>query len=339
MAKQELVRSTTSFTFPLSNHPILNRALVLTVMLSFTLTCTGQQTAAAPQNPDAQNPQQALVQHSPATLVVPAGTTIPLVLTHPMESRSTHRGDQINAEITAPIMVDHQVAIPPGAFLQGKVEQLKRDGTRAEIKLQSASLAFPNGYVAETAGPLMIESEEWTAIREPGRGATIGAIAAPSIGLLAGSLIGHAAGHSPTVNGVPTTDSNVKDTAIGAFVGLAAGGAIALALLLHSRQFLVDSGSPMQMVLQQPLTLDTNQMAAVTHPMQGQPVVLVQPTVPRAPVMMPGAANTGTCYTPGTPGTPSTVIPGTPPIGDSPGTPPSVIPGTPPTPGTPYPCP
>jgi len=47
----------------------------------------------------------------------------------------------------------------------------------------------------------------------------------------------------------------------------------------------------------------------------------------------------GICYTPGMPGTPPTVIPGTPPIGDSPGTPATVIPGTPAIPGTPYPCP
>jgi hypothetical protein len=342
MPKQGLIRSAASFhnKLPLSVQNSTSRVLMAAMMI-LSLTCVGQQTPASPPSPDSQPPQQALVQHEPAAIVVPAGTKIPLVLTQTIESKTMRPGDQINTQITAPITVGSQVAIPAGAFLQGKIEKMKRIGTRAEIELQSASLAFPNGYVAAAPGPLLIEGEEWTALRESGKGAAIGAIVAPMAGGAIGVLIGHSLGspHTALANGLPGNASTVRDTAIGGFVGLAAGSAVSLALLLRGHQFLVDVGSPMEIVLPRPLTLDTNQLARSANQMPAPPVVLVKPLTSRVPMMTPSTTSTGSCYTPGTPGTPPTIIPGTPPMGNSPGTPPTVIPGTPPTPGTSYPCP
>lgn len=343
MANQGLIRSTVSFRSKLSasTQNRICRILLGAIVLA-SLPSLGQQPPAAPPSPDSQSQQQALAQTGSQAVVIPAGTKIPLVLTQLVDTKSMHPGDQINTQITAPVTVGNQVAIPPGAYLQGKIEKMKRNGTRAEIELQSASLAFPNGYVAEAPGPMMIEGEEWTALRESSKGAAIGAIVAPSAGAAIGLLIGHSIGssHTETVNGLPSNASTVRDTGIGAFVGLAAGGAVSLALLLRGHQFLVDAGSPMEVVLPKPLTLDANQLARAENQMQAQPVVMVRPLTARMPpVMAPSTTDTGTCYTPGTPGTPPTIIPGTPPIGDSPGTPSTVIPGTPPTPGTPYPCP
>ena len=95
----------------------------------------------SPQAP-AQNPPPG---ESPVTL--PGGMQFALVLTHPIDSKVTHRGDPVFAQITDPVLVGHQVVIPAGTFAQGKVEKLRRQASRAELWIESVSLAFPDGYV------------------------------------------------------------------------------------------------------------------------------------------------------------------------------------------------
>jgi len=169
------------------------------------------------------------------------------------------------------------------------------------------------------------------------KGGIIGAIAAPAIGGTAGALIGHAANSSSgtTINGMTVNPSRPQSTAIGSIAGLAAGSVIGFVLLERSRQFFVDVRSPMELTLPQPLTLAQAQVDDVIRQSQMQPPSIT-PVARRPP--LPPPDTTDTCYTPETPGTPPTVIPGTPPIGNSPGTPPTIIPGTPAIPGTPYPC-
>jgi hypothetical protein len=262
------------------------------------------------------------------------------VLTNPISSKTVHRGDTIYTQVTAPVPFDNEVAIPAGTFVQGKLDKLSRNGTRAVMLMQSAAVVFPDGYVAQIAETMTIESDEGTVWLNPSGGAKAGAIVAPMAGLGLGALIGNAAHtmQSSSLGGRTITSSSPKGLAIGSAVGLAAGAAVALVLLAHSRQFFVDVGSPMEMTLPQALTLAENQVADAVRQAQAQPPTVVPVAQrPQPPMLTP--ANTGTCYTPDTPGTPPTVIPGMPPIGNSPGTPDVVIPGTPAIPGTPYPCP
>ena len=128
-------------------------------------------------------------------------------------------------------------------------------------------------------------------------------------------------------------------TAIGAGIGAAAGMVGSIGVLLSSRHFYMDAGSPVEMTLERPIRLSQDEVAkavqhATEHALATQPVLPrpVPPPPPDVPV------DHGTCYTPGTPGTPPTVIPGAPGADGIPG-PPTVIPGTPGTPGTSYPCP
>src|SRR5690349_3382859 len=58
-----------------------------------------------------------------AVVVLP-GTRIPLVLTHPVQSKLLHRGDNIYAQVTSPVTIGNQVVIPPGTFIQGVVAKL-----------------------------------------------------------------------------------------------------------------------------------------------------------------------------------------------------------------------
>lgn len=295
----------------------------------------------------------------PASATVPAGTRLQLVLTHPVDSNSTPPGDQVFAQTTAPVVVGDQVLIPGGTYVQGKVEKLKRSGTTAEMAMQSVSLVFPNGYIANAGGPVNIQSEPWTAWSNPQGGAKTAIILAPILGAGLGTGIGAATDHAHTVMlgggsmpsspccglpgpmqpvpGLTVTENSHKGLMIGSIVGVLAGGITSLALVARNHQFYLQEGAPMTMNLPQALRLseaeirDANQKAAAQPP----PV----PVTPAGPPLVPTTTGNGTCFTPGTPGTPDVVLPGTAGGGGSPGTPPTVISGTPATPPTPYPCP
>jgi hypothetical protein len=278
------------------------------------------------------------------------------VLTQPVQTRYVRRGDDIYAQVTSPVDAENQVVIPPGTFVQGMVAKIERRGGRGELRLQSMSITFPDGYVTPISGPIVLETTDGYAIKDPGSKRSTGAIIHPLAGVGLGALIGHSVGTSQDTltssipdgcvgpppgclsSSMQIPGSKAKNTAIGAAIGGAAGMVASITLLVGGRHFYLDAGAPVQMTLQQPVTLRQDEVAKAVRQSQEHAVV-VQPVAPR-PVPPPAPANVdhGTCYTPGTPGTPDTVIPGTPGPDGIPG-PPTVIPGIPATPGTPYPCP
>ena len=318
-------------------------SIAISVLLLVAVCIAQEPPLPAPQ-PDAQtNPpasQPTVPEENAPPIIVPAGTRLALVLTHPVDSKTVHRGDDIYAQITAPVAVGEQVAIPAGTFVQGQVEKLRRNGNRGEFLMQSLSLLFANGYVASISGPMNIESDEGTAWRNPSNAAKTGAIAAPLAGAGLGAAIGSAVHttQSSTLGGTTITTATPKGIAIGSVVGMAAGAVVSIVLLARSHDFYVEVGSPMETDLPQPLTLAENQVADAVRQAQSQPpapMPIARPLPPPPPL----PSNHGICYTPDTPGTPPTIIPGTPPVGNSPGVPEIVIPGTPSIPGSAYPCP
>ncbi|MFY9742743.1 MAG: hypothetical protein WA252_05705 [Candidatus Sulfotelmatobacter sp.] len=313
-----------------------------------------QQTSPAPS--EAAN-ETAKVANSKVTASVSAGTRIGLVLTQPIQTRYVHRGDDIYAQTTSPVTAGSTVVIPPGAFVQGKVDKIERQGGRGEVRLASLAITFQDGYVANVGGPITLETDDGYAVKDPGKGHIIGAFAIPAAGAGLGALIGHAvankqpqtltASNPPGCTGGPpycvsssltTPADTLKDTAIGSIVGLAAGGVISMALLFGGHNFFLEAGAPVSMVLHQPIVLPEDEVAAAIRDAEQHPAP-EQPIAPPPLFIPPPYSDPGTCWTPGSPGTPDIDIPGTPPIGDSPGTPPTHIPGIPATPPTPHPCP
>ncbi|MBO0910234.1 MAG: hypothetical protein J2P13_00465 [Acidobacteria bacterium] len=299
-----------------------------------------------------------------ANITVPAGTRLELLLTHPVDSHSKTRGDEIFAVTTAPVVVGDQVAIPAGTYVQGKVEKLTRNGTRAEMLMQSVSLVFPNGYVARAGGPVNIESEEWTAFNNP----TGRSKAAIPLALLLGPALGMGIGAAtdkaqdfgppppdfpppppgfppvPALPPLPPLKVNMhKGLLIGGGVGTAAGLVVAAIVSAHNHDFYIAEGAPMAIRLPEAIALSEAQVDDANQKAAAQP-----PPVPVAPTHLPGVVpdptsndttSNGTCYIPGSPGTPGTHIPGMPGVDGSPGTPDIDIPGIPPSPPIPYPCP
>ncbi len=322
---------------PSVSFPFISQTLALLTTLTFSAACVAQDQAQPSAVPEPQTNQ---AQPSSAE-TIPAGTKFALVLTNPISSKTTHRGDEIQAQTTAPVAIGDHVVVPAGVFVQGTVDRLTRRGSRGEMLLESVKVIFPDGYVANITGPLTIESEEGTAWRVPGGRAASAAFIAPFAGLGLGAFIGSAAHttHSDTLDGTTITSSTPKGLAIGTSVGMAAGAVVAIAILAHSRQFFVDVGAPMELTLPQPVTLSQRQVEDAVREAQEHPVAVPMPSSRPLPAPVPDNTNHGTCFTPGTPGTPDTVIAGMPATAASPGTPSTVVPGIPATPPTPYPCP
>jgi len=345
------VGSRSSLSIPGTIHHKPKQARKLFLILFTTICVAGQGQSAGDQSSAPRAVSRS------ATITIPAGTRMALVLTQPIQSRYVHRGDDIYGQLTSPVNSGNEMVIPAGTFVQGTVDKLGRQGGRGELRLQSMAITFADGYVAPISGPIMMETNDGYAIKDPGRRRAIGAFALPAAGAGVGALIGYAAGSAGSTQSTtlppgctggppfclsmnaPVFGTKGRDAIIGAGVGGAIGAVASMALLFSSRNFFIDAGAPIEMTLQQPISLERKEVDAAVRQSAEHPVA-EQPILPRAMVPPPPdmPVDHGTCYTPGTPGTPPIVIPGTPGRDGVPG-PATTIPGTPPTPGTPYPCP
>ena len=336
----------------ISARPWKNPSLLSVIAIVLVTSIAFAQDQPQPTPPDAAQVQE---ESQNADVTIPAGTHMAMVLTQPVQTRYIRRGDDIYAQVTSPVNTGNQVVIPPGTFVQGTVDKIQQQGGRGELRLQSMSITFPDGYVTPLAGPIVLETTDGYALKDPGSKRGAGAILLPVAGLGLGALIGHSVGTAQSTltssippgcnpaqfgcltTSMPIPGSKGKDAAIGAAVGGAAGMVASIFLMVSSHHFFLDAGAPVQMTLQQPVTLPQDEVAKALRQSQ-EHAVEVQPVAPRPLPDQSSTQDHGTCFTPGTPGTPPTIIPGVPGADGIPG-PPTVIPGTPPTPGTPYPCP
>src|SRR5580704_13765506 len=88
---------------------------------------------ASPATTNAAAPQAAPVNTPTApadatTLVVPAGTKLPLVLHNSITTRNAQPGDPVYLETTFPITLDNRVVVPAGSYVQGNIVDAKRPG-------------------------------------------------------------------------------------------------------------------------------------------------------------------------------------------------------------------
>ncbi len=93
--------------------------------------------------------------------------------------------------------------------------------------------------------------------RNPSGGEGVAILSAPLVGVGLGMLIGSAAHTTETTHlgGTTMTSNTPKGIGIGAMVGGAVGGAVALIVYARSRHFYMEVGSALEMVLPQTVTL------------------------------------------------------------------------------------
>jgi hypothetical protein len=135
--------------------------LALALALPVFAQSPGVPPAAPSQAPPAAQPQApppvpAAAPAAPATrpapddskLVVPAETTIPLVLVNTINTRTAYVGQAVYCETVFPITAGNRIVIPKGSSVRGAVTQVVHPGHvkgRAQIGLRFEELILPNG--------------------------------------------------------------------------------------------------------------------------------------------------------------------------------------------------
>src|SRR5580658_1721877 len=155
----------------------------------------------------------------PATINVPGGTHIPLVLHNAVSTRSARPGDPVYFETLFPVLIDGRVVIPAGSYMSGEVTESKRAGRvkgRAELGIKLTTMILPNAYMVDlnatpssagTGGGETVDqegkvkgdsdkaSDAGTVIKTTAAGAGVGGVAAQSgRGAAIGAGIGAAVG-------------------------------------------------------------------------------------------------------------------------------------------------
>jgi hypothetical protein len=189
---------------------------------------------------------------SPA-ITLPAGTKVPLRLTSPLGTKTARPGDAVHAEAAFPVTAANTVAIPPGTYLEGVIDQVTRRGRHAGFTMHFARMVFTNGYTVALSAA--------TADTRAGLLRTGDPLAAASANpdALAGGM---ALQSTPTVSQPPMPGPNK-----GLFIGIGAGSAAAavvVGVILGRRggDLYLKAGWRFEMVVADTLSLDAEKVAA-----------------------------------------------------------------------------
>jgi type IV secretion system protein VirB10 len=234
----------------------------LLVLLALSLGVAQEETNPPPADSSSQDatpakaaPAPAAEEAAPATIVLPAGTKVPLVLKHAVSTKNARVGDNLYLESTFPVVQDNHMVIPAGTYVQGVVVAVKRPGRikgRAELLVHFTTMIFPNGYTVSFPGALdnvpgsetqKVKDKEGTIQADSQKGKDVATAAGTTA---TGTLIGAAAGGG-------------KGAGIGAGIGGATG--LIIAMLTRGNDVRLDAGTGMEMVLERPLTLEEAQLS------------------------------------------------------------------------------
>jgi hypothetical protein len=164
-----------------------------------------QAQAANPANAPAEAPAPP---EPPPPLVVPTGTTLPVILATSISSYKNKTGEDFEGNLASPITVNGETAVPKGAKVTGTIVEAKKQGkfkgeALLTIRLTSIRVGGKN---------YLISTHTWSDT-EKGKGKRTAVVTGGSAG--AGALIGGLAGGGKGAG---------IGAAIGAVGGLAASG-------------------------------------------------------------------------------------------------------------------
>jgi type IV secretion system protein VirB10 len=242
--------------------------MLLLVLLFISFAAAQEAAPPAPQEssskaaaPAKAAEAQEAEEPAPATIVVPAGTKIPLVLKHAVSTKNAQVGDNLYLESTFPVVQNNRMVIPPGTYVQGVVTAVKRPGRikgRAELLVHFTTMIFPNGYTVSFPGALdnvpgaesqKVKDKEGTIQADSQKGKDVATVAGTAA---TGTLIGAASGGG-------------KGAGIGAGIGGATG--LIIAMLTKGNDVRLESGTGVEMVLERPLVLEEAKLNRPAHEM------------------------------------------------------------------------
>jgi hypothetical protein len=226
----------------------------------------GQPSQSVPENAQESSPPPA--KHS---VTVPQGARIPLVLTTPINTRTTHTGDPVRAETAFPITISGQLVIPAGTYLEGQLTAVPA------FQMRFTRLIFPSGYAVPLPGATAQAKLAHPATNSP---------------------IAHSSASSRNINSRRQMQSYRLQPAAfplsagpqqpppppplpqlgpsrGEIIGIGIGGlaAVIIATVLVARHhqnqndIYLNAGSQIELILQAPLTLDAESIAAASAPL------------------------------------------------------------------------
>lgn len=181
-------------------------------------------------------------------MIVPAGTTIPIVLTTYLNTKGTQVGDPFYADTVYPIWIQQKLVIPKGSTIKGVVTGVVRPGRikgKGRLAVRFENVLLPNGVTRDLnaifhgihgPGDEKMNRKTETVEQAGSKGEDAGTI----IGYGSqGAIIGAIAGRGAT----------------GAGVGAGAGAAVGLAtiLLTRGRDLVLEPGTQFDVELKQPL--------------------------------------------------------------------------------------
>ncbi len=185
------------------------------------------------------------------SLVLPAGTMIPLELQNTINTRNSRTGDRIYFQTIYPIIHNGRVVIPAGSYVRGSLTRVKRPGRvkgRAELHVRFDEMTLPNGYTVDinaslaSAGTTGGENVDRTEGGIKGEGSKAEDASVIASTAQQGTLVGALATRSRT--------GALGGAGIGAAAGLVA------VLLTRGKDLVLERGTTVEIVLGRPLPLD-----------------------------------------------------------------------------------
>jgi hypothetical protein len=190
------------------------------------------------------------------TLVIPAGTRIPLSLKQAISTKTARDGDPVYAETSFPFVVNDKVIIPAGTYIQGKIEHAQRGGHvkgRAEVLIHFTSMIYPSGYTVMLGGSVEnTPGAEKTSMKD-----SEGTIRQDSD---AGRKAKEAAGAATTGAVIGAVTNGGKGAGIGAGIGGVAG--LAIAMLSRGADIRLEPGTSIEMEIQREVTVDASRISS-----------------------------------------------------------------------------
>jgi hypothetical protein len=205
------------------------------------------------------NPATSAPAPAPETLMIPAGTKVPVALKHAISTKGTRTGDAVYAETTFPVVANNRVLIPAGTYVQGRISEIQRGGRikgRAQVLMHFTSLIYPSGYTVVLPGAVEnapgldktgVKDQEGTLQKDRQTGSKVGTVAT-SAGT--GALVG-----------------GLSQGGKGALIGAGVGGAVGtvIAMLTRGDDVKMDAGTTIELVVQRDIPLDASRVPNVTR--------------------------------------------------------------------------
>jgi len=193
-------------------------------------------------------------------VTAPPGTTVSATFNTPVSSEYARVGDRYTATLGSAIASGTNVMLPAGSQMEGQVVMVKqsgRTGRNGELDIRFTTAVLPNGQRIPISA--RIQTEDGTGIIKGGT--TGGRVGRAAVTTGAGAGLGAALG---TAMG-PLSGGSVGRGAIYGTVLGAGMGALGSAWQ-KGKPAVIETGQPVNVVLDQPLTTSPNPMPSTVAP-------------------------------------------------------------------------